>query len=250
VKTQHHLVMLKVSRKLLSAKLSKRAERTLYTLSRDAVPTLGGGKASGCVMSWSLTNKALSGSAHTAVKHVFWDHMSKGQYQPVIVVPYPEQFSATVTHAELAKLFVEYLKSFKTLDPGKKSSKPMTLTFETGKLTIAFDGQDDRIVPITATIAQPISVMLRTKDVYGIVCKLKQFEAPVVTLSGNISGVIKAAFTDGIGEYAVYIPTFACSVRRPTGATMMRRAIAIRHTTISRCSVTRSAWPTPCSTSK
>ena len=207
VQTQDYLCMRKDSRKSLSVKLHDRTERTLYNLTRDLVPVRNDGSPSGSAMSWSLTNDALKNTKHKADKHLFWDHMAKGNFQPINVEHFDEQFSATVTQAELAKLFVEYLKPFKTLTPDKKSSKAMSLTFETGKLTIRYEGQEDRIVPITATLGQQVQLMLRPSDVYGIVSKLKQFDVPVVTISGNISGVLKVAFTDGIGEYAVYMPT-------------------------------------------
>ena len=112
-----------------------------------------------------------------------------------------------MTQAELAKLFVEYLKQFKTLTADKSQSNAMTLRFETDKLTIVYKGQDDQIVPVNATLAQTFEIMLRPHDVYGIVSKLKQLEVPVVTLSGNINGVFKVSFTDGVGEFDIYIPT-------------------------------------------
>ena len=208
VQTQDHLYMLKPGHKELAAKLHDRTNRTLYTLSRDAVPVRNDGKPSGSQIGWCLTNSALSSTKrNTAHRRMFWDHMAKGNYHPIDVEPYTTQFTASVTQAELAKLFVEYLKQFKTLTADKSQSNAMTLRFETDKLTIVYKGQDDQIVPVNATLAQTFEIMLRPHDVYGIVSKLKQLEVPVVTLSGNINGVFKVSFTDGVGEFDIYIPT-------------------------------------------
>ena len=208
VQTQDHLYMLKPGHKELAAKLHDRTNRTLYTLSRDAVPVRNDGKPSGSQIGWCLTNSALSSKKrNTAHRRMFWDHMAKGNYHPIDVEPYTTQFTASVTQAELAKLFVEYLKQFKTLTADKSQSNAMTLRFETDKLTIVYKGQDDQIVPVNATLAQTFEIMLRPHDVYGIVSKLKQLEVPVVTLSGNINGVFKVSFTDGVGEFDIYIPT-------------------------------------------
>lgn len=206
MQTQDHLYMLKASRKALTAKLKDRAERTLNTLSRDAVPVLNNGKPSGSAMSWCLTNTALTAKQHKTADHrLFWDHMAKGKYQPVNVESYATHFTATVEQADLTDLFVKYLKQFKSVAIDKGGA--MELLFETGQLTIRYKGRDDQIVPINATLAQSCSIKLRPKDVYGIVNKLKQLDVPVATLSGNINGVLKVSFTDGIGEYDIYTPT-------------------------------------------
>jgi hypothetical protein len=112
-----------------------------------------------------------------------------------------------MTQTELSPSLLDYLKQFKSLTSDKSQSNAMTLRFETDKLTIIYKGQDDRIVPINAALSQTFEIMLRPHDVYGIVSKLKQFEVPVVTLSGNINGVFKVSFSDGMGEFDIYIPT-------------------------------------------
>jgi hypothetical protein len=208
VQTQDYLSMLKPSHKELATKLRDRTSRTFYTLSRDAVPVRNDGKPSGSQISWSLTNSALaSKKRNTAERRMFWDYMAKGNYHPINVEPYTTQFTATMTQTELSPSLLDYLKQFKSLTSDKSQSNAMTLRFETDKLTIIYKGQDDRIVPINAALSQTFEIMLRPHDVYGIVSKLKQFEVPVVTLSGNINGVFKVSFSDGMGEFDIYIPT-------------------------------------------
>jgi hypothetical protein len=206
MQAQDHLYMNKRSRKAANAMLHDRTQRTLNTLSRDAVPVLNTGKPSGSAMSWCLTNTALAAKQRKTADHrLFWDYMGKGKYQPVNVEPYTNQFTATVTQTALSELFVEYLKQFKSVSIDKGGA--MELLFETGQLTIRYKGQGDQIVPINATLTQSCSIKLRPKDVYGIVNKLKQLDVSVATLSGNINGVFKVSFSDGIGEYDIYTPT-------------------------------------------
>lgn len=213
VQTQDYLYMLKSSRKIVVDKLHDRTLRSLYTLSRDPVPVLNDGKASGSAISWCLNNTALAKAGRkTAKRRLFWDYMTKGSYakrcyQPVNVETYAEQFSVTLTKAEIAKLFVEYLKQFKSVSPTKKGAQPMNIKFEADKLTVIFKGQKDYVLPITAELDKAFEITLRPKDVYGLFAKLQQFDVADVTLSGNIAGVLKASFADQTGEYDVYVPT-------------------------------------------
>lgn len=208
VQTQDYLSMLKPGHKELAAKLHDRTNRTLYTLSRDTVPVRNDGKPSSSQISWCLSNSALSEKKrNTAERRMFWDYMAKGNYHPINVEPYTTQFTATVTQAELTTALLDYLKHFKTLTSDKSQSSAMMLRFETDKLTIVYKGQGDRIVPINATLSQTYEIMLRPHDVYGIISKLKQFEVPIITLSGNINGVFKVSFSDGVGDFDIYIPT-------------------------------------------
>lgn len=208
VQTQDYLYMLKRSRKLLAEKLHDRTERTLYTLSRDAVPVRNDGLPSGCAASWCLNNTALAKKGRTTAKrHLFWDYMTKGGYQPVNVEAYEEQFSVTLTKAEIGKLFVEYLKKFKSVSPTKKGAQPMKIKFEADKLTVIFKGQTDGELTITAALDKAFELTLRPKDVYGLFAKLHKFDVSDVTLSGNIAGVLKASFADETGDYDVYVST-------------------------------------------
>lgn len=208
VQTQDYLYMLKKSRKLLAEKLHDRTERTLYTLSRDAVPVRNDGSPSGSAASWCLNNTALAKAGRkTAKRHLFWDYMTKGGYQPVNVEAYDEQFSVTLSKAEITKLFVEHLKKFKSVSPTKKGAQPMKIKFEADKLTVIFKGQTDGKLTITAALDKAFELTLRPKDVYGLFAKLHKFDVCDVTLSGNIAGVLKASFADETGEYDVYVPT-------------------------------------------
>ena len=208
VQTQDYLYMLKPSRNTLAAKLRDRTERSLYELSRDPVPVLNNGKASGSAMSWCLTNTALSEEGRdTAERRLFWGYMAKDNYQPVDVELYDEHFSVTITQAGIGKLFIEHLKQFKSVSPNKKGAQPMKLKFEADKLTVIFKGQNDYVLPITAALDKAFELTLRPKDVFNLFAKLHQFGVCDVTLSGNISGVFKASFSDETGDYDVYIPT-------------------------------------------
>lgn len=210
VQTQDFLYLRKLCRKTLSAKLHDRTERTLYTLSRDPVPVRNDGTASGSAMSWCLTNGALKEVGRdSADRRLFWGYMAKDNYHPVDIETYPEQFSVTLTQSDVHNLFVEYLKPFKSVSPYKKGAQPMKLKFEANKLTATFKGQNDYVLPIAAALDKAYELTLRPKDVFNLFAKLHQFGVSDVTVSGNISGVLKASFADDTGEFDVYIPTCA-----------------------------------------
>lgn len=208
VQTQDYLYMLKPSRNTLAAKLRDRTERSLYELSRDPVPLRNDGKAAGSAISWCLKNTALADNDRdTAERRLFWGYMAKDNYQPVDVELYDEHFSVTITQAGIGKLFIEHLKQFKSVSPNKKGAQPMKLKFEADKLTVIFKGQNDYVLPITAALDKAFELTLRPKDVFNLFAKLHQFGVCDVTLSGNLSGVLKASFSDETGDYDVYIPT-------------------------------------------
>lgn len=208
VQTQDYLYMRKPCRKTLTAKLHDRTERTLYSLSRDPAPVRNDGKASGSAMSWCLTNSALKdGGRDTADGRLFWGYMAKDNYHPLDIEPsYADQFSVTLTQSDVQKLFVEHLKQFKSVSPYKKGAQPMKLKFEAGKLTVIFKGQPDYVLPITASLDKAYELIMRPKDVCNLFAKLHQLGVSDVTLSGNISGVLKASFADQTGQYDVYLP--------------------------------------------
>lgn len=208
VQTQDYLYMRKPCRKTLTAKLYDRAERTLYTLSRDPAPVRNDGTTSGSAISWCLTNSALKDSGRdTATRRLFWGYMANDNLHPLDIEPYADQFSVTLTQSDVQKLFVEHLKQFKSVSPFKKGAQPMKLKFEAGKLTVIFKGQNDYVLPITATLDKAYELTLRPKDVSNLFAKLHQLGVSDVTLSGNISGVLKASFAHQTGQYDVYLPT-------------------------------------------
>ena len=183
---------------LLGHMVSKPTHRRMFTFSRYEGQEM---------VKWTARNVALDPTKFTsASRDIAWNDMSRLFGQPLEVVGYKPFLVKPCSMADILKVNADIAaKSNKE----NKSSEAYHLKFNGHKVVFADDGSVDLQASIGSTSVFTMNVNLRIQDAQALFALLSDLNVDDVTMSFDKGGLVTAEWSDDLGSYQVFVPTYS-----------------------------------------
>jgi hypothetical protein len=194
----------------LAETLGNKATRCLLDLTVAATPT---GQSD---LRWAVSNTAKPGSD----KAYAWESIAAQDHKPLEVDRFSASFTVDIAKTSLVQLYIERLKVWQAKEKAKKADefasaskkaekakKVITIRFAGSELGYSMEGDADLALPLAGSIASPLAMSFRPRDLFALLSKLKEQKASTFQLSGDAGGMLRVSWSDDLGTYCIYQPT-------------------------------------------
>jgi len=183
---------------LLGHMVSKPTDRRMFNISRHETQEM---------VKWTARNVALDPTKFSsASRDIAWNDMSRLFGQPLEVVGYKPFLVKPYSMADILKVNADITAK---ANKDNKSSETYDLNFSGHKAVFADDGSADLQTSIGSTSVFTMDVKLRVQDAKALFALLSDLNVDDVTMSFDKGGLVTAEWSDDLGSYQVYVPTYS-----------------------------------------
>ena len=183
--------------------------RRYITIQAEHAPTRADGTPAESPMAWLSGNDVLMArSSKNANQKFFWSDLGNVDYKPLDLDNFQPQFHAAIDDVELDRLYMERLKAWGESKSPVKQQITATLKFNQGELHVLIKDHERLDFKLSSPVMGRFTMSFRMRDLHDLVQSLlKQRGAGTFELSGDEGGLLEVAWSDGLGRYAIYLPT-------------------------------------------
>lgn len=222
---QKPMLLNTLNRKRIEHLVRDRNVRRHISIQADHAPKRADGKPAESPMAWISGNDVLlARSSQNAQQTFFWSDLSHADHKPLDLDNFQPQFRAAIDDVELDQLYMQRLKGWAESKSPNKQAMTATLKFDQGEVQVQIKDQEPLDLKLSNPAAGRFTMTFRVRELHDLVqALLKQRAATMFELAGDEGGLLEIMWSDGLGRYAVYLPTVT-----PDGRLQGRRMSPMR----------------------